>query len=95
MCHTPMRAGVMAQAASVRATSGRGQRWMSHAASSASATHMTWKYLFMSNSTALATTVFGTMNIATAQQMSQPRAGSFLVSRASAASTSGMPRFVT
>ena len=42
-----------------------GQRTSSHAAAMATAIHMIWKYLFMSNSTALTTTRLGTRNSAT------------------------------
>ena len=53
---------------------GRGQARMSHAARIATAIHMIWKYLFMSNSTELATTRFGTRNRATTQATRNQRA---------------------
>ena len=53
---------------------GRGQRRMSQAARIATAIHIIWKYLFMSNSTALTTTTFGTTNRATSQATRNQRA---------------------
>ena len=53
---------------------------------------MIWKYLFMSNSTALTTTTFGTMNRATIQATRNQRHGSpRAVNAAMTASTNGMP----
>ena len=39
---------------------GIGQRWMNHAARTATAIHIAWKYLFMSKSITLSWTTFGT-----------------------------------
>ena len=51
------------------------QRASSQPARIATAIHMIWKYLFMSNSTALTTTTFGTMNSATIQATRNQRQG--------------------
>ena len=76
-----------------------GQRTSSHAAAIAAAIHMIWKYLFMSNSTALTTTRFGTRNSAISQAAMKPRAGSASrprnAPRATIAMSTGMPRLVT
>ena len=94
-CHRPMRAGERADTIRIAAMTGRGHARMSQAARIATAIHMIWKYLFMSNSTELATTTFGTMNRATThatrnQRAARPRA----VNAAMTASTNGMPRLV-
>ena len=52
----------------------RRQRGSARPARIATAIHMIWKYLFMSNSTALTTTTFGTMNSATIQATRNQRA---------------------
>ena len=57
---------------------------------------MIWKYLFMSNSTALTTTTFGTMNRATihATRNQRDRAAPARAGPAMSASANGMPRLV-
>ena len=73
-----MSAGENAQTTSsdARRAIGRPARGSASAARIATAIHMIWKYLFMSNSTALTTTTFGTMNRATIQATRNQRAGS-------------------
>ncbi len=74
---------------------GRGQRRISQAARIATAIHMIWKYLFMSNSTALTTTTLGTANSATNQATRNARPGSPRPrTAATTASTNGTPRLV-
>ena len=56
---------------------------------------MIWKYLFMSNETALTSTTFGTMNSASTQAARNQRYGiPRAVNAAMTARTNGMPRFV-
>ena len=74
-CQTAMSAGDRALTTRIAAMSGRGQRRISQAARMATAIHMIWKYLFMSNSTALTTTTLGTMNSATIQATRNHRVG--------------------
>ena len=76
-CQTAMSAGEKAQTtSSTAAIDRRGQLRMSQPARIATAIHMIWKYLFMSNSTALTTMTFGTMNSATIQATRNQRSGS-------------------
>ena len=57
---------------------------------------MIWKYLFMSNVTALTTTTLGTMNRATTQATRNQRPGiPRAVTAAMTASANGIPRLVT
>src|SRR6476620_11545679 len=94
-CQTAMSAGDDALTISTAAISGRGQRRISHAARIATAIHMIWKYLFMSNSTALTTTTFGTTKSATIQATRNHRSGKArAVNAATTASTNGIPRLV-
>ena len=74
-CQTAMSAGDRALTTRMAAISGLGQRRISHAARIATAIHMIWKYLFMSNSTALTTTTLGTMKSATIQATRNHRFG--------------------
>ena len=80
------------------AATGRGQRAISQAAGIATAIHMIWKYLFMSNSTALTITRFGTRNSATIQAARNARDGTASRPRsktsAAIASSTGIPRLV-
>src|SRR6187200_3154029 len=75
-CQTAMSDGDRALTISTAAISGRGQRRFRHAARIATSIHMIWKYLFMSNSTALTTTTFGTTYSATIQATRNQRFGS-------------------
>jgi hypothetical protein len=94
-CQIPIRAGENADTIRTAAMIGRGQRLTSQAARIATAIHMIWKYLFMSNTTALTTTTLGTTNRATSQATRNPRAGSRRTVRAArTARTNGIPRFV-
>ena len=74
-CQTAMSAGDRALTTRMAAISGFGQRRISQAARIATAIHMIWKYLFMSNSTALTTTTLGTTNSATIQATRNHRFG--------------------
>ena len=67
-----MSAGEIAQTAMTAAASGRGHRSISQAAAIAAAIHMIWKYLFMSNTTALTTTRLGTRKRASVQPGEKP-----------------------
>jgi hypothetical protein len=60
----------------------------------ATATHITWKYLFISNTTAPATTRLGTRNRASAHSPRKTRAGVLRLSAAHTASRIGTPKFV-
>ena len=79
---------------STAATAQAGQRRISQAASTATAIHIAWKYLFMSKPMALTWTTLGTTNRATSQTARKPRCGTRGRSSASSASTNGSPRFV-
>ena len=77
-CHawwSAIRPGEIAQTARTAAIAGRGQRATSHAARIAAAIHIIWKYLFMSKSTSLTRTTFGTRKRATSQAARNPRCG--------------------
>ena len=70
-----MSAGEKAQTMSTRHDRRPRPARISQPARIATAIHMIWKYLFMSNSTALTTTTFGTMNSATIQATRNQRVG--------------------
>ena len=84
----------MAAAARTSPTTSVERRRRSQPPRIARATPMTWKYLFMSNSTAPATTRLGTRKKATAQAARNARAGGRDATSASSPSRSGRPRFV-
>src|SRR5262245_32810790 len=67
MCQSAMRIGDRAEIARIATTTLGFHLCINQAARIATAIHMTWKYLFMSNATALTSTTFGTMNSVTTQ----------------------------
>src|SRR5687768_11895091 len=84
-CHTLTRAGDSIDSTSTAARAGLGQLRIAHAARIATATHMTWKYLFMSKTMAPATNRLGTRNSATTQATRNSLAGMLPVIAAHAA----------
>ena len=75
MPQRPRGAGEIAANRSTAAIAGAGHRRISQAARMATAIHMIWKYLFMSNSTALTTNRLGTRKSATVQAARNHRRG--------------------